>query len=126
MKSILMSIKPDYAHRILEGTKKFEYRRIKCQHPIDLIYIYATSPIKKIIGQVTVESVITSSLDTMWESTKSFSGINKKDFYDYFVGKDIAHAYKLVDVEKYSNPKNLNEFGIDRAPQSFVYVNTSY
>ena len=50
--------------------------------------------------------------------------IDKVSFYldEYFKGKEKAVAYKLINVKKYENPKKLSHFGIDNAPQSFVYV----
>ena len=47
----------------------------------------------------------------------------KKEYFDlYFKNRDIAYAYKLGKVEVYSKPKELEDFGLSCAPQSFVYV----
>jgi predicted transcriptional regulator len=37
-------------------------------------------------------------------------------------GKDKAIAYKLKDVVVYDTPKDLSDYGISQAPQSFVYL----
>lgn len=42
---ILLSIKPEYVYKILDGTKKFEYRRTVFKNKnVDSMVIYATLP----------------------------------------------------------------------------------
>lgn len=49
MCKVLMTIKPEYAIKILEGSKTFEYRKNKFKRTnVDTIVIYVTSPIMKI------------------------------------------------------------------------------
>ena len=47
MCSILLSINPEYAEKIMDGSKKFEFRKRKCKRRVDKIIIYSTSPVKK-------------------------------------------------------------------------------
>ena len=47
---ILLSIKPKYANLIIEGVKKYEFRRQIFRKEIEKAYIYCTQPVKKIIG----------------------------------------------------------------------------
>ena len=42
--------------------------------------------------------------------------------FSYYAGKDKAIAYKLKDVIVYDTPKELSDYGISQAPQSFVYL----
>jgi predicted transcriptional regulator len=50
--NVLLSIKPKYVKAILNGTKKYELRKsaFRCKEDIERVYIYATSPVKKIVG----------------------------------------------------------------------------
>lgn len=50
MKSILLSINPQYVDKIMNGEKEYEYRKIKCKTKVDKMYIYSTIPIKKVVG----------------------------------------------------------------------------
>lgn len=122
MCTILLSIKPDYVEKIFDGSKRYEFRRIACKDPVDKIIIYATSPTKKVVGEVVVEKILSASPTALWEQTKNEAGISRKFFREYFKGKKSAFAYKLGEVIKYNTPQDLSDLGIPQAPQSFVYV----
>ena len=123
MCQILLSINPQYVESILEGTKRFEYRKRKCnRNDVDKIIIYATAPIKAIVGEVEIEDVLINTPEELWKETSKYSGVSKKFFDSYYKGKDLAVAYKLGKVRKYDKPRTLHEYGIKCAPQSFVYL----
>lgn len=123
MKSkILISINPVHANNILNGTKKYEYRRKTAKTKISTIIIYETSPIKRIVGEAEVEDVLKFTPNTLWEKTKEESGISKDFFDDYFENVETACAYKLGKVTMYDEPKSLEDYGIKSAPQSFIYI----
>ena len=46
MSKILLSIKPEYAHKILEGTKKYEFRKHLPKKKIEKIIIYSKKKLK--------------------------------------------------------------------------------
>lgn len=122
MSTILLPIKPQFVAKILSGDKKFEYRKhIPSQH-IDKIIIYSTSPECQVIGAVTVTDILSGTPTDIWAQTHNHSGIDHDFFFKYFNGKNIAYAYKLGNVTKYHTPKTLNDFGINYAPQSFIYI----
>lgn len=122
MCTILLPIKPEYANKIVEQTKLYEYRKTKCKKDIDRIVIYSTSPIKKVIAEVEVKEIISNSPNQLWKDTKDCSGISKKKYMKYFENKDIAFAYKLGEVIVYDTPKTLKDLGINYYPQSYVYL----
>lgn len=117
-----MSIKPKYAEAILNGTKKFEYRRTRCRDNVGTIIIYATYPVMQVVGKVNFTGIIEDTPNNVWKKTKAHSGITKDFFDSYYAGKTKAFAYKLGKVKKYRHPKTLSDFDITHAPQSFVYV----
>jgi hypothetical protein len=48
---VLLSIKPKYVKSIIEGDKRYEFRKtIFKNREINRIYIYSSSPVKKIVG----------------------------------------------------------------------------
>lgn len=122
MSTILLPIKPKYVDKILNKTKLYEYRKVVCKRELDKIIIYSTYPIKKVVGEVKVEKVISSSPLLLWEETKEYSGISEYEYFKYFKGKSVAYAYKLGEVIIYKKQKTLNEIGINYSPQSFVYL----
>ena len=117
-----MSIKPEYSSLILKGIKKYEFRtKIPTKH-IDKIYIYETYPTKRIVGEVSVKTIISLTPTDLWKTTSQYAGISKKKYDEYFKNRKIGYAYELGDVIKYETTKNINDFGLKHAPQSFVYT----
>ena len=122
MYNMLISIKPEYVENIFNGSKKYEYRKIRCKQDIDKIIIYSTYPIMKVVGEAKVEKILEDSSDRIWEKTKKYSGIDLNFYQKYFKDRSKAIAYKLTNIKKYDSPKELSSYGIKAAPQSFVYI----
>lgn len=122
MYNMLISIKPEHIENIFNGSKKYEYRKIRCKQDIDKIIIYSTYPIMKVVGEAKVEKILEDSPDSIWEKTKKYSGIDLNSYQKYFKDRSKAIAYKLTNIKKYDSPKELSSYGIKAAPQSFVYI----
>ena len=122
MCNMLISINPEHVENIFNGSKKYEYRKIRCKQDIDKIIIYSTYPIMKVVGEAKIEKILEDSPDNIWEETKNYSGIDLKFYQEYFQDRNKAIAYKLTNIKKYNKPKDLSSYGIKNAPQSFVYV----
>lgn len=118
-----MSINPEHVSNILAGTKKYEFRKIKCKRKIDSILIYSTSPVMKVVAEVEVVDLIEGTPNEVWKQTSKDAGINKKFFDSYYHDKKIAFAYCLGKVKIFSESRKLKDFGVKTAPQSFVYIN---
>ena len=117
---VLLSIKPEYAEKLLNGEKKFEFRRVLPKNKdITRVIIYATMPIGKVVGEFEIAELISESPVRLWEITAEFSGITE----NFFEGRKIPHAIKVGKVRKYKHNKDLSDIlpsGV--APQSFCYV----
>lgn len=122
MCAILLSINPNHVENILNGTKKYEFRKIACKRHVDKILIYSTNPIMKVVGEAEVEDVLIDNPEVIWKKTEKKSGIDKIFFDQYYENREQAVAYKLKNVKKYNEPKELKEYGISSAPQSFQYI----
>ena len=123
MCTILLPIKPEYVDRIIDQSKLYEYRKKRCKQKVDKIVIYCTAPVKKIVAEVLVEDLISSSPNQLWNITKQHAGISKSKYMEYFENNDTAFAYKLGKVTKYEKAMTLEEIGINYYPQSYVYLN---
>lgn len=120
---VLLSIKPKYAELILDGEKKYEFRRAIFKNPsVKKVVIYASSPISKVIGEFEIDDILSLKLTELWEHTMTHSGIDKEFYDSYFTGKDIGHAIKVKSVKRYAKHKELSDFNINYAPQSFAYL----
>lgn len=118
----IFAIRPEYAKSILDGPKKYEYRKVACKKPIEKMLIYATAPIMQVVGEADIREVLVDDPEEIWNRTNEFSGITKDFFDTYYKGRNKAVAYKVENVEKYIRPKTLEDFGVSYAPQSFVYL----
>ena len=94
-KKIIISINPEHVENILNGTKKYEYRKIAAKKDISSIIIYETTPIKRIVAEAEIIEVLMFEPEILWDKTKDASGISKEFFDDYFQNREIAYAYKL-------------------------------
>lgn len=119
---VIMSINPMHAEKILAGTKRYEFRKIRCKKRVDVIVIYATAPIKKVLGEVEIRGVIEDLPQAVWEKTKTAAGIDVSFFNRYYQGRNKAVAYELGDMSIFVKPKNLSDYGLKVAPQSYAYV----
>lgn len=120
---VLLSIKPEFANKIFDGLKKYEYRRsIFKRNGIEKIIVYASTPISKVVGEFEIEHIICDDLLALWDKTKSLSGISQDYFFKYFNNKNYGYAIKIKNCIKYDNPIPLEDsYGV-APPQSFVYV----
>jgi predicted transcriptional regulator len=119
---VLLSIKPEFALKIFNRTKKFEFRKSIFKRDVDKVVVYASSPVQRVIGEFEIKNILCDDTESLWQLTQEFSGISK-DFYDeYFANKEMAFAIQVGKICKYPNPKRLSDFNLNYAPQSFVYL----
>lgn len=122
MCAILLSINPQHVENIMNGTKKYEFRKRACKRHVDKILIYSTNPVMKVVGEAEVEDILIEDPESLWKKTQKNSGIDKAFFDKYYIDREQAGAYKLRNVVKYEEPKKLKDYGISSAPQSFQYI----
>ena len=64
--------------------------------------------------------------EIIWKKTKEESGIDKNFFDKYYENKNEAVAYKLKNsYEIIERPRELKDYGVSTAPQSFQYIQTN-
>lgn len=122
---ILLSIKPEYAQRIFDGEKKYEYRkRLFKRNDIKSIIVYVTKPVGMVMGEFEIAEILEDSPMAIWEKTKEYSGITKKDYMEYFEGNERGFAISIKNTTVYQKPLELRELNpiIKSAPQSFMYI----
>ena len=123
--NILLSIKPVYVEKIIRGEKKYEFRKsvFKNHNRLNRIYIYSTSPVKRIIGSFKIGHVISGSPEFIWKECRECSGISALDYFDYYKNHESAVAISIEDLQIFDCPINpFIEFKDFKAPQSFYYM----
>jgi predicted transcriptional regulator len=120
---VLLSIKPEFALKIFNGTKKYEFRKsIFKRNNVDTVVVYASSPMQQVIGEFEIKSILCEDTETLWKLTQEFSGIDKLFYDEYFANKEMAFAIQVGKIHRYSQPKRLSDFDINYVPQSFAYL----
>ena len=120
---VILSIKPEFANKIFDGTKKFEFRRtLFKKKEVNKIVVYASAPISKVIGEFEIEDIVHEDVDTLWNKTSDYSGISFDYYFEYFQGKEVGYAIKVKNPKKYEEELCIMQnFGM-RPPQSFAYL----
>lgn len=143
-KAILMSIRPEWVAKILNREKTIEIRttRPRCELPVD-VYIYCTKgaglqkfgnkyfaqkgqyPVRngKVVAKFTLRNV--HKFDAEQVKNTFFkvrnSCLTNRELTDYAQGKDL-YGWNISDLVIFDKPKELSEFGLERAPQSWQFV----
>jgi len=120
---VLLSIKPEFASKIFDGSKRYEYRRVIFKRDeVTTIVVYASVPIKKVIGEFEIAEILHDEPKLLWATTGEQSGITKKRFLQYFANILMGYAIKIKQARKYEIPVPINQFTLSRPPQSFMYL----
>ena len=123
MKKILLSIKPNYVKEILAGRKRVEYRkRIPRDNSVKQVLIYSSYPVKRVGAEFTIGGFLKGAPEWLWNKTAEIGCVSKEFFDNYFEGKSIAFAYKIEDLIIFETPKTLKEYGMEKGPQDYCYV----
>ena len=124
MTGVLLSIKPKYVQAILEGTKHYEFRKkIFNDSNSKTVFIYSSSPTKKIVACFHPGRIVQGSPDYLWEQFWDVSGLNETEFFEYFSGKETGYAIRIDELEKFAEPIDpYDMFERFVPPQSFCYV----
>lgn len=119
----LFSIRPQYADAILTGSKEVEFRRTALAADVSHVVIYATTPVRKVVGAFEVAGVDAARPAALWESYGPVGGIQQSDYMDYFEGTESAYAIKVRHPRRWDEPLTLEELSPGlRAPQSYQYL----
>lgn len=107
-KSVLLSIRPEHARKIFNGTKTVELRRT-CPRVTkgDLILIYVSSPVKALGGFFRVSQIIKETPERLWPLVSAYAGISKPEFDNYYSGASIGFGINIDRVRKFKNPISL-------------------
>lgn len=126
-RALLLSVRPQFAESILDGSKTAEIRR---QRPDvrsgTLVIIYATKPKGAIVGTARVSSMSQGTPGEIWERHKAHVGISREEFDSYLDGAVVAYALLLKRVQRLVPFLTLEEMRAAAAfqpPQSYRYVN---
>jgi predicted transcriptional regulator len=127
----VLSIKPEYATKIVDGLKTVELRR---RFPYGTvtgarIYVYATAPLQAVIGFATIREVQRSPVEQIWAAYHHVAYINRKDFDDYYSNVDAGYVLMLQAPVRLKEPIGLEVLKSKLnfvPPQSFAYADEAF
>ncbi len=125
-KNVLLSIKPQYAKLIKEGSKTIELRtKIPKLSNGDNLIFYESSPVKMVTFTAEVDEVIVAKPEFLWEQHHESLGLSKQVYDDYFYNREFAYGILLRRVT-IVNPTSLDTiFGKETSPpQGFRYLSS--
>ncbi|MFN4023410.1 MAG: hypothetical protein ACK4MQ_01140 [Hyphomonas sp.] len=130
MKSILLSVQPEFVEKIFSGQKRIELRRrfIRDASDIDYLFIYCTAPISAIVGSAIIERVEELTIEKIVDERDQYTGIDRERATNYFDGLETGFAIWLSSVQKLKENICMDELpalGVKRPPQSYSYVSTN-
>lgn len=122
---LLMSVKPNFAEKVLDGSKSIEIRKqFSNKWTNHEVVLYATKPLGSLVGKAQVGSVTRGQPEHIWSCFEGKIGCSKSEF-DAYVGssKEIA-AIQLKNVCSYDQPVRLDKISnllgeVFRPPQSY-------
>ena len=127
MTNVLLSIKPKYVKAIMDGSKEYEFRKqIFKNRSAKIACIYASAPMKKIVGCFCPSEIVEGHPDSLWEQFQDVSGVSEQEFFEYFAGKENGFAIRIDELERFGTPVDPHQvFERFVPPQSFCYVDYS-
>lgn len=127
----VLSIKPEYATKIVAGLKTVELRR---RFPYGTVtgaklFVYATVPIQAVIGYATIATVEEHPVERVWALYHDVAFIDRPDFNTYYDGKDTGFVIRLKEPVALPNavPLTTLKEQLDfTPPQSFAYADDRF
>ena len=138
MKSVLLSLHSKWIEPIMLGRKVYEVRKRAplCKPPFT-VYIYCTRGGEekylpgivgkrdsyKLNGNVCGEFICTRVIKMHPPYRDKINGtcLTAKDLCQYDGGAECLYFMEIENPIMYDTPKNLHDFGLDRAPMSWMY-----
>lgn len=121
---VLLSIRPPHVDNILNGTKRFEFRRrLFNRRDVQTVLVYCTRPVGRLVAEFDIAELLEDEPEQLWERTREHSGICKTYYDEYFSGRDRAYAIAIGELRVYAEPIRpatiIENF---TPPQSYRYV----
>lgn len=126
-RDVVLSIRPQYSEKIIQGEKTVELRR---RFPLSaprgtIAYIYCTSPVRAMVGRAEIMNVVKLPVKEIWRQYAKSASIDKAEFDAYFSGLDEGFALQFANAQPLPRQLELSElrerFGFE-PPQSFLYA----
>ncbi len=125
-KHLFISVKPEFANKIIAKEKCIELRKIKPHVKAgDYIIIYASSPIKCVVGFGKIKQIIETTPAEMWSNYSEYLGIDELRFLNYYNRRNRAIGIEIETIKSVTPINLINLKKIDanfHPPQVYRYI----
>ncbi len=122
--ALLLSIRPQHAHRIFEGSKHFELRKVLPVSNFNRVFLYETGG-TGIVGWFDAGELINKPIDALWASVGT-AATTREAFYSYFANVKEGFAIEIRDAHRFTRAIDASRLNGDRLkllpPQSFILL----
>lgn len=130
-RDIVMSVRPIYASKIVDGIKTVELRRrfTKGAATGTVVLIYSSSPVQAIVGYAQIKEVHCLPIRAIWQNFSAAACINRQDFDQYFSGVKYGNAIVLENARRFNKCIEIADLQANFdfvPPQSFRYLGTEF
>ncbi len=124
---VLVSLRPRFAELVLNGSKTTELRRGGTSiNAGSLALIYASTPVRSLVGAVRIEEVHTRAPSTVWRRWGKSTGLQRREYNEYVDGCLQVSALTLGARCTFPEPISLHELRARTqrfvVPQSYRFV----
>ncbi|HIP26589.1 MAG TPA: ASCH domain-containing protein [Flavobacteriaceae bacterium] len=125
---ILLSIHTKYVKKILDGTKKYEFRGWKLPDKVKFVYIYSSGIEKKIVARFEILKIHNDTPKNIWNKFKDKSGVSEEEYSNYVNSLNYGRIYaiEIENLQVFQRFLSLDEVDEEIfAPQKFKYLHNS-
>jgi predicted transcriptional regulator len=128
--TLLLSIQPQYAKKLFQGTKTVELRKVKPNIAKgDTVFVYISSPVQELYGKFEVDKVISRPVEELWKIVSRDAGISEEEFNSYYKDTNIGYGIYLCAPVIIKCPVSLSDlrqiWKNFYPPQGYKYLNPS-
>jgi predicted transcriptional regulator len=122
--ALLLSIRPEHAHRIFTGSKRFELRKVLPVTDFNRVFLYETGG-TGIVGWFDVGEIVRQPIDKLWKTVGNAATSHDR-FFAYFSTAREGYAIAIRNARRFQGPISANGLNGDRLklqpPQSFIIL----
>ena len=124
---VLLSVRPRFAERILDGSKTIELRRVRPRVALgDRVLVYVSTPVMALMAAACVGTLLDGTPGELWARVCTGAGVSRTEYNAYFRGATRGVGIGLRNVERLSRAIPLSELRAAwpgfHPPQSFRYL----
>ncbi|MEN6395815.1 MAG: hypothetical protein ABFC78_04955 [Methanoregula sp.] len=102
---VLLSVKPKYVTSIMEGQKRYEFRKaIFKNRSVNRIFIYSSAPVQRIVASFEIGTILEDNPSVLWNRVRDYAGIEDTEFFSYFAGRSLGYAIGIKNLREFDEP----------------------